>query len=423
METEPTYANLIANYIVDQENPETNWAMAMHYTSIGQTAAALSFYLRTAERATDDPLLQYESLILGARCYFSQGIRNFTVRGMLQQAVALMPSRPEAYYWLSVVCEHSPNWDGNWFDSYLYSSLGLTVTFDDNTPLRTNVGYINKTQLLIQKAHTSWWCGLCDQARELFMIAYNEADLTEEQKANVYENLVKLNAFQSQSLVLYTQDKKDRLNVAFEGISDIAQNYSEAYQDMFVLTMLNGKKAGSYLEVGAGDPHYGSNTALLENMGWVGIGLDLDTNFVDRHTKQRVNPCLLKDATLINYNTFLSANQFTKEIDYLQIDTDPAETSLKVLKTIPFDEYKFAVITFEHDRYTDPDSTVQQEARAYLEAYGYKLVVDDISPDKSRPYEDWYVHPDLVDSEIIDKMTLVDGKTKMAEEYMTRGES
>ena len=34
-------------------------------------------------------------------------------------------------------------------------------------------------------------------------------------------------------------------------------------QDMFVLTVLNGKTNGTYLEIGSGDPFIGSNTALL----------------------------------------------------------------------------------------------------------------------------------------------------------------
>lgn len=423
MQTEPSFDALIDLYIRDQENSETNWMMAMHYESIGQTASALSFYLRAAERG-EDPLLRYECLIRGALCYYRQGIRNFTVRGMLQHAVCILPQRPEAYYWLSVVCEHTPRWDGNWFDSYLYCTLGLNLAKDmsEIQPLRTSVGYSDTTQLVIQKAHTSWWCGLCDQSREIYLNLYNNFDLTESQKANVYDNLVRLNAFQSKSLTLYDSSKHDQLHLKFEGSEKIEGNYSESYQDLFVLTMLNGKSNGTYLEVGAGDHEYGSNTKLLENLGWTGVGLDLSEDFVRGHAEHRSNSCLLKDATLIDYNSFLAANEFPKEIDYLQVDTDPADVSLKVLKSIPFDNYKFAVVTFEHDKYTDPDSTIQQQAKTYLEAYGYNLVVNNISPDDNRPYEDWYVHPDLIDKDILQAMTVIDEQPKMAEKYMMRGE-
>ena len=54
----------------------------------------------------------------------------------------------------------------------------------------------------------------------------------------------------------------------------------------------------------------------------------------------------------------------------------------------------------------------RKKSRKYLESFGYKLIVDNISPDDDRPYEDWWVHPDLVHKKIIDKMVCVDGKTK-----------
>ena len=41
-----------------------------------------------------------------------------------------------------------------------------------------------------------------------------------------------------------------------------------------------------------------------------------------------------------------------------------------------------------------------------MESYGYRLVASDISPDdKNRPYEDWWVHKELVDNEVISRMT------------------
>lgn len=412
----------IEQYLNDQENPEANWLMAINYDSIGQTASALSFYLRTAERS-ENPKLQYESLIKGALCYLKQGARSFTVRGMLQQAVATLPDRPEAYYWLSVVAEQAPNWDGNWADAYLYSTLGTKTNhqliIDD--PLRTNVDYAGIEQMLIQQAHCAWWVGLCDQSREMFLSIYAMPTLSDDHRRIVYDNLVRLKAFQSSSFATYDNSKHDLLKVKFEGSELIKRNYSEAYQDMFVLTMLNGKRDGSYLEIGAGAPFYGSNTALLEQLGWSGMGLDLNDGFVQSHHVERKNVCLLRDATTIDYNRFLAANQFNTTIDYLQIDVDPADVSLTVLRSIPFDQYMFAVITFEHDRYADPTSNVQHQAQQLLETYGYQLVVNNISPDSYRPYEDWFVHPQLVDSDVIEKMKCVDNLTKMAEHYMIRG--
>jgi len=188
---------------------------------------------------------------------------------------------------------------------------------------------------------------------------------------------------------------------------------------MFVLTMLNGKKNGKYLEIGAGAPFYGSNTALLEQkFDWTGVAIDFSEEFVAAHGKERKNLCVLRDATLINYDKFLSGLDFPNTIDYLQIDCDPSETSYKVLTSIPFEKYKFAVITYEHDDYSDTTSSYKERARKYLKNYGYVLVVSDIAPDEWRNYEDWWVHPDLVDPSIISLMTNVNDKTKNAKSYM-----
>lgn len=414
--------HLLHNYLFNQEDPETNWALAVHYDGIGQTAAALSFYLRTAER-TEDKLLQYESLLRGAGCYYKQGARSFTVRGLVQQAITTFPTRPEAYYLLSVVCEQAPNWDGNWFDSYTYASLGLEVADLDlpsKEPLRRNLNYPGVVGMMYQKAHTAWWCGLCEYSRDLFLELYQRDDLDENWRELVRGNLIKLNAFNSKTLTLYNKADKDTLKIAFDGVESIDQNYSEAYQDMFVLTMLNGKKDGTYLEIGAGDPFYGNNTALLEQLGWTGVGIDLDPNFVEAHGKQRSNTCILRDATTINYQTFLEAQGLGTTIDYLQIDVDPADVSLKVLMTIPFETHRFAVVTFEHDHYADPTSNVRARARKYLQAYGYIMVAGNISPDDNRPYEDWFVHPDLVDKSIIDKMNNSELNVIMAKKYMEK---
>lgn len=405
---------LLYQYLVDQDNPETNWAMAEHYYGIGQTAAALSFYLRTAERSEDD-LVKYESLIKGALCYYKQGSRNFTVRGLLQQAVTVIPTRPEAYYWLSVVCEKTPNWDGNWFDAYTNAVLGIQYIEDYQSNLRTDV-FPGMIALLYQRAHTAWHCGLCELSRDLFLDLYQNYVLDEYWNDQVYKQLVNLNAFSSKSLTLYKAEDHEKLHTKFPGSESIDTNYSEAYQDMFVLSMLNGKKDGTYVEIGAGDPFYGNNTALLEQLGWTGVGIDLDPNFVEAHSQQRKNPCILRDATLIDYERFLTAQGFGEVIDYLQIDVDPADVSLKVLMTIPFEKRKFRVITFEHDHYTNPKSDVREKARKYLNAYGYQLVVGNVSPDENRPYEDWFVHPDLVDS--FEQMIDNERNVIMAKTYM-----
>ena len=71
-------------------------------------------------------------------------------------------------------------------------------------------------------------------------------------------------------MIRYKKEKLERLKFKFDGIEEISENFSQAYQDMFVLSMLDGKRNGYYLEIGAFDGISLSNTYLLEKnwMGW-----------------------------------------------------------------------------------------------------------------------------------------------------------
>ena len=105
------------------------------------------------------------------------------------------------------------------------------------------------------------------------------------------------------------------------------------------------------------------------------------------------------------------------QVDYLQIDCDPPEVSYEVLQKMPFDKVKFAVITFEHDNYVGGHD-IQSKSRALLESKGYKLVVGNIAPNNISEFEDWWVHPDLVDPDILKKMCVNDNGVVNAEEYI-----
>jgi len=417
---ELTLDDLLKNYINEPEVYKNNYLLGFYYENIGQTASAVSYYLRSAER-TDNDLFKYECLIRAAICFTKQGTRNFTVKSLLLHALAICPKRPEAYFLMSQHYETS-TYDGHWNDCYTISSIGLGVCDDLNPPpLNSNLNYPGEYGLLFQKALSSWWCGLCEESRTGFLNLLDNYEMEETYKISSIDNLKMMNVNVNQNIEItpfskYNKSKFDRLKYKFEGSDKIKENYSEAYQDIFVLTMLNGKKNGTYLELGAGNSFYGSNTALLErDFNWKGISFDLDEGFVESHTRERKNPCLLKDGTCVNYDSLLSVMEFPTEIDYLQMDCDPPDVTYKILLSIPFEKYKFATITYEHDYYCDPTKSYQEKSKKYLESFGYIRIFNNVSPDNDRPYEDWWVHPDLVDSKMISDLMIINDKTKKAE--------
>ena len=217
----------------------------------------------------------------------------------------------------------------------------------------------------------------------------------------------------------YTPDLKSQLRYRFPQIDLVShQNFSQCYQDMFVLCMHDGKPHGTFVEIGAGHPVISNNTALLESrFEWTGIGFEIKEHEADLYNDNRKAPVALGDATTADFDALFKEVNLGPEFDYLQVDCEPSEVTYKSMLKIDLDKYKFATITFEHDKYNDGPE-VQEKSREYLIKRGYELIVDDISVDDQHPFEDWWAHPDLVPSHTIDAMKCVTGETKKAEDYM-----
>ena len=175
---------LLNHYINYPNNPEINFYMGVYYHSIGQTASAVSYYLRAAERTYDD-LVRYECLLRAGMCFDSQGSRNNSVEGMLQHAVALMPYRPEGYYYLSRFYERAQKW----FNSYLIASIGDKVANRVPTPLKTDLDYPGFYGVIFERAVSAWWCGLCEESRNIFRYLLENEPLNDVHKQAVLNNL------------------------------------------------------------------------------------------------------------------------------------------------------------------------------------------------------------------------------------------
>ena len=124
--------------------------------------------------------------------------------------------------------------------------------------------------------------------------------------------------------------------------------------------------------------------------------------------EQRKNEILCKDATKINYEKLLDEMNVGTYLDYLQVDCEPSKTTFEILTAIPFEKYRFAVITYEHDHSVDITSSYRDKSRRFLKSYGYELVVKDVAFNDEYTFEDWWIHPDLVNSDRVNQMKSVD---------------
>jgi len=155
--------NLLA-YINNQDDPTTNFALALEYENMGQTGAAISFYLRAAERSRND-LEQYEALLRMALCFAKQKTRDDTEKVLLEKAIVLMMDRPEAYFLLSKHHEIRSNWQ----DSYTMTCIGLKQAQLNQPSMQTSVDYPGDYGLLFQKGVAAWWVGHREESRQIML--------------------------------------------------------------------------------------------------------------------------------------------------------------------------------------------------------------------------------------------------------------
>ena len=187
-------------------------------------------------------------------------------------------------------------------------------------------------------------------------------------------------------------------------------------QDKFVLKVLKEKINGYFCEIGSRDAIDINNSYTLEkNYNWKGIMVEFDTSHIEQYKKIRPNSIhLMQDARQINYRKVFDDNNFPVNCDYLQIDLEVENRStldvLEIFDKDVFDKYKFATITFEHDIYNNNDIfDTRQKSRDIFNKRGYIRVFSDVflfenNEDLALPFEDWYVHPDLVDINYVNEL-------------------
>lgn len=390
-------SSVLYKYILDPENDFLNFELGLWYFNENQFSPASSFFLKCADR-TIHTNLRYEALLMMFVCYKNLSDRTFTCESILKQAIAICPERMEAYYFL---CELYAA-KSDWTNVYTYSTIALKLTNNFKNNLSKEIPFPGKYALLFQKAEAAWWFGKPNESRYIyqFLLNYHIDELSIQYRDLLQQNLSNLGSGPvSQAILKYTRSQHDSLKFPFQNSDIIDENYSQVYQDMFILSILDGKTNGTYLEIGSSDPFHGNNTALLETkFGWTGVGIEFNKEHVDKYMTSRKNPVLHENALNINYHKILTKyfpNQYI--IDYLQLDIEPSKNTFEALLSIPLDKYQFKIITYEHDYYVDITRSYRDKSRRYLSAMGYELVVNDVSPNENSAFEDWWVLPSLID--------------------------
>lgn len=230
-------------------------------------------------------------------------------------------------------------------------------------------------------------------------------------------------------------------------------------QDILVAAIHGFKRDGYFVEIGATDGLYLSNTLLLEReLGWSGILAEparywhdtlraerkaaIETRCVHKETgrellfrevssdqalstivdyaKGDLHQMSRKDGTeysvgSISLLDLLVENNAPYEISFLSLDTEGSE--FDILESFDFDAYRFGAITCEHN-YTSSRVAVLR----LLKANGYVRILNHISQ-----FDDWYVHESklpalrvtLPDWESVSDQSEKEGTRRMSENERT----
>jgi hypothetical protein len=400
---------LLTEVVLDHKNPFKLYDLAKEYDRLEQGAGAATFYMRAAENNNEETFeekfVQYKSLIRMALIYHREGNRDITARGLFQHAITAMPERPEAYAIFSewLADRH------DWRDALMISSQGLNCHSFDKVD--SDLKYEGKYQLEFIHAISKWKTEGSDRAKNyLFDFKYKTKHSAH------YEKLINtwIKKAGYPSTLPYTSADIDSYKFPFPDIESIDRNYSRHYQDMFVLSALDGKRKGTFIEIGSGDPFVFNNTALLEEkFDWTGLNIDIDERFAHQHSRKRKSQILNADASQLDYNLLFKMNCVERHTDFLRIN---AETStLVALQKIPFHKHEFFVIQIQHNACWWGDE-LRERTREVLKGIGYVLAVSDVAVNESDNYEDWWFHPQIAKN----KRKMISSGTNFAFDYMLK---
>lgn len=214
-----------------------------------------------------------------------------------------------------------------------------------------------------------------------------------------------------------TRDKQETRFYCY-ALENLPMSKSQIFQDLFILQTLHEKRDGYFVEFGAADGDFLSNTVLLErNFGWRGIVAEPCRNSHERLKNNR--RCIIDlrcvwtetgktltfsenpepelstiasfrsradqaqsseyEVETVSLDDLLEQHNAPALIDYLSIDTEGSE--LEILRAFNFSRRKFRIITVEHNFRSFRDDMFR-----LLTSKGYQRVLERLTM-----FDDWYV--------------------------------
>lgn len=186
-------------------------------------------------------------------------------------------------------------------------------------------------------------------------------------------------------------NKEQDLDEVRRSLQNKQLTYSQCLQDVFALVINDYKFSGTCLDIGAGGPKYFfNNSLLLQLYDWKVVSADIGDWALDwvPYPNNTYNQADCTNHSSVKY----ILSQMPTTIDFLSLDID--DPTLEALELIDLDKYKFKCIAIEHNKYLGARGFQRFRQREILSKAGYHLLVKNWNN-----FEDWWIHPDLVDHE------------------------
>lgn len=202
-----------------------------------------------------------------------------------------------------------------------------------------------------------------------------------------------------------------------------SHSVSQIKQDLFVIFATSGKRDGYFVEFGAADGIFFSNTYMLEKYGWKGLLAEparrwkkpllknrqvvCDTRCVwstsgemiefvephlaelatakefstcDHYGSERADRAETYEVETISLNDLLREHAAPKKIDYMSIDTEGSE--FRILEQFDFTKHEVGIFTIEHN-FTEQRAAIER----LLKSVGFYPVFQDLSQ-----WDSWFLN-------------------------------
>ena len=216
-------------------------------------------------------------------------------------------------------------------------------------------------------------------------------------------------------------DREDPWQFIAFAMARAREAHGQLFQDLWALWVSGEKRDGFFVEVGAADGVFLSNTFYLETLGWTGIVAEPNPRFAeklkrrrcavshlcvsstsgetvpflaaemgelsrmatvaftDKHEARRQQGAQQLQVRTITLNDLLEQHSAPRTIDYLSVDTEGAE--LDILSAFDFDRWDVRAITVEHNH-----TPAREALYELLTAKGFRRQFRELSR-----FDDWYV--------------------------------